>query len=74
MRVEINGMDREVAAGGSVLALLVELEIDLLREFEIDPRMVVVERNREIVRRDDLDRVRVEDGDRFEIVQFVGGG
>ena len=66
MRVEINGMDREVAAGGSVLALLVELEID--------PRMVVVERNREIVRRDDLDRVRVEDGDRFEIVQFVGGG
>jgi len=66
MRVEINGMDREVAAGGSVLARLVELEID--------PRMVVVERNREIVRRDDLDRIRVEDGDRFEIVQFVGGG
>jgi sulfur carrier protein len=36
--------------------------------------MVVVERNREIVRRDDLDGVQVEDGDRFEIVQFVGGG
>ena len=66
MKVEVNGKSREFVAGGSVLALLVELEID--------PRMVVVERNREIVRRDDLDRIEVEDGDRFEIVQFVGGG
>jgi thiamine biosynthesis protein ThiS len=66
MKVEVNGTSREFVAGGSVLALLVELEID--------PRMVVVERNRGIVRRDDLDRVQVEDGDRFEIVQFVGGG
>ncbi len=66
MRVEINGRVREISNGGSVLALL--------RELEIDPRLVVVERNREIVRRDDLDRVPVEEGDRFEIVQFVGGG
>ncbi|MBK5098689.1 MAG: sulfur carrier protein ThiS [Gemmatimonadetes bacterium] len=66
MKVEVNGKSREFVAGGSVLALLVELEID--------PRMVVVERNREIVRRDDLDRIEVEDGDQFEIVQFVGGG
>ncbi|MGW8281718.1 MAG: sulfur carrier protein ThiS [Gemmatimonadota bacterium] len=66
MRVEINGRVREIVNGGSVLALL--------RELEIDPRLVVVERNRKIVRRDDLDRVPVEEGDRFEIVQFVGGG
>jgi thiamine biosynthesis protein ThiS len=66
MQVEINGKSRMFVAGGSILALLMELEID--------PRLVVVERNREIVRRDDLDRVEVEDGDRFEIVQFVGGG
>ena len=66
MKVEVNGTSREFVAGGSVLALLVELEID--------PRMVVVERNREIVRRDDLDGVQVDDGDRFEIVQFEGGG
>jgi len=66
MKVEVNGESREFVAGGSVLVLLAELEID--------PRMVVVERNREIVRRDQLDRVPVEDGDRFEIVHFVGGG
>jgi thiamine biosynthesis protein ThiS len=66
MQVEINGKGREFAAGGTVLMLLAELEID--------PRLVVVERNREIIRRDELGRVEVEDGDRFEIVQFVGGG
>jgi thiamine biosynthesis protein ThiS len=66
MQVEINGKGREFAAGRTVLMLLAELEID--------PRLVVVERNREIIRRDELGRVEVEDGDRFEIVQFVGGG
>ncbi len=66
MRIEVNGRVHEFAGGGSVLALLEELEID--------PRMVVVERNREIVRRDELGSVCVEDGDRIEIVQFVGGG
>lgn len=66
MKVEVNGKSREFVAGGSLLVLLAELEID--------PRMVVVERNREIVRRDQLGRVQVEDGDQFEIVHFVGGG
>ena len=41
MKVEVNGESREFVAGGSVLVLLAELEIY--------PRMVVVERNREIV-------------------------
>jgi thiazole synthase len=66
MKVEVNGKSREFVAGGSLLVLLAELEID--------PRMVVVERNREIVRRDQLGRVQVEDGDQLEIVHFVGGG
>ena len=46
----------------------------VLREFELDPRAVVVEHNREIVRRPRLDEVRVRDGDRIELVHFVGGG
>ena len=66
MNIEVNGKQIEFEAGGSVLALLAELGLD--------PRMVVVERNREIVRRESLDRVQVDPGDRFEIVQFVGGG
>jgi thiazole synthase len=35
---------------------------------------VAVERNLEIVPRSTLGEVRVEDGDDFEIVHFVGGG
>lgn len=66
MRVEVNGKTRTVAPGRTVGALLEELGLD--------PRLVVVERNREIVRRDALDDAELRDGDTLEIVHFVGGG
>jgi thiamine biosynthesis protein ThiS len=66
LRVVINGEAREVPAVGSVAALLAQLGLD--------PRRVVVERNRTIVRRGDLDATPVADGDRIEIVHVVGGG
>jgi thiamine biosynthesis protein ThiS len=40
----------------------------------IDPAKVAVERNLAIVPRSSFGEVRVEDGDDFEIVHFVGGG
>jgi sulfur carrier protein len=46
----------------------------LLGEHSIDPSHVVVEVNREIVNRDDFDRMPVRDGDVIEILRFVGGG
>lgn len=66
IEVRINGEDRRVPRGGSVARLLEELDLD--------PRAVVVEINREIVRREDVEDVMVEAGDQVEIVQFVGGG
>ncbi|MGE0351647.1 MAG: sulfur carrier protein ThiS [Gemmatimonadales bacterium] len=47
---------------------------ELLTELGLDPRMVVVEVNREIVRRSRLAEVRLGDGDQVELVHFVGGG
>lgn len=47
---------------------------DLLVELEIDPRRVAVEHNLSIIRRNTFPQVIVEDGDRVEIVNFVGGG
>ena len=47
---------------------------DLLAELEIDPRRVAVEHNLNIIRRNTFPQVIVEDGDRVEIVNFVGGG
>jgi thiamine biosynthesis protein ThiS len=66
VRIEVNGDEREVPAGLHVAALLEHLGLH--------PRMVVVERNGDILRREALESVPVEPGDRYELVHFVGGG
>jgi len=62
----INGEPRRVRRGLTLAALLGDLSLD--------PRAVVVEHNRRIVRRDGLEAVGVAEGDRIELVHFVGGG
>ena len=64
--IQVNGEPRRVPGGISVAAMLGEIGLD--------PRKVAVERNLEIVPRSNLEEVVVADGDRFEIVHFVGGG
>jgi thiamine biosynthesis protein ThiS len=66
IRVQLNGKEREVPAGLTVQGLLESLGLE--------PRMVVVERNREIIQRARYEEVRVDEGDRLELVHFVGGG
>ena len=66
IRVHLNGEDRDVPAGLSVRGLLESLELE--------PRLVVVERNREILSRGRYDDVQVREGDTLELVHFVGGG
>jgi sulfur carrier protein len=65
MRVQVNGDAREVAAG-TILALVEELALD--------PRKVAVERNLEIVPRSLHATTALAEGDRIELVVFVGGG
>ena len=64
--IVVNGEPRQVDAGASL--------DDLLRRLDLDPRMVVVEHNRTIVRRGSLSSVSLSDGDTVEVVHFVGGG
>ena len=64
--VTVNGEARQIAAGHTVTSFLESLELN--------PALVVVERNREILDRDRYDRVGVEAGDTLELVHFVGGG
>ena len=66
LSVRINGEHRRVNGGVTVAQLVNELGLDPLR--------VAVERNLTVVPRGTLDAVKVEDGDDFEIVHFVGGG
>ena len=46
----------------------------LLRELGLDARKIAVEHNLEIVPRSTYRNIAVKDGDRLEIVHFVGGG
>ena len=46
----------------------------LLTELELNPQMVVVELNREILTFDYYSKTELTEGDALEIVQFVGGG
>lgn len=66
MNVTINGESRAFSASMSVEALL--------RELGVDPRKVAIERNLEIVPKSTYDSVMVSDGDRLEVVHFIGGG
>ena len=66
MEVVVNGSPRTVRAGVTLLQLLADLELD--------PRTVVVEHNRRIVRRPALGETPVAAGDAIELVHFVGGG
>lgn len=66
MKINLNGAPQEIESGSSL--------DDLLRFLELDPRMVVVEHNRNIVRRQHLGEQELQDGDQVELVHFVGGG
>jgi len=48
--------------------------LGLLEGLGIDPRRVAVELNLEILPKADYGATTLRDGDRLEIVQFVGGG
>jgi thiazole synthase len=64
--IHVNGDLRRVTFGVTIA--------EMLHELGLNPRKVAVERNLEIVPRSTFGEVRVEDGDKFEIVHFVGGG
>ncbi len=64
--VSVNGEARAVPSGSSIVAML--------EAIGLNPRKVAVERNLEVVPRSSLGEIIVSEGDKFEIVHFVGGG
>ena len=66
IRIQLNGSERDVDRGHTVRTLLEDLELQ--------PGMIVVELNRDILERDSYGDVAVNEGDTLELVQFVGGG
>jgi thiamine biosynthesis protein ThiS len=66
MRLVVNGEERSVEGVADVAGLV--------RTLGLDARKVAVELNLAIVPRSTYAGARLADGDRLEIVQFVGGG
>ena len=64
--ITVNGEHRELKPGSTVT--------DLLQEMGLDAGRVAIERNLEILSRPEWPKTSVQPGDRYEIVQFVGGG
>lgn len=64
--ITVNGDPAEVEEGTPLADLLARLRVDAAR--------VVVEHNRRVLRRTELDGVVLGAGDEVEVVHFVGGG
>jgi thiamine biosynthesis protein ThiS len=66
MQMQVNGEQRTVPAGLTVAGLL--------KELDIRPDRVAVELNLTILDRSEFDRRSLQEGDRVEIISFIGGG
>ena len=65
MKLTINGEEKDVAAANVA---------ELVAQLGMKPDRVAIELNREIVPRDGWRATALRDGDKLEIVHFVGGG
>jgi thiazole synthase len=66
MRLTINGEMRDVTGSATVA--------ELLSVLDLDARKIAIELNREIVPRSAYAATGLNDGDKIEIVHFIGGG
>ena len=66
MTIRLNGEPFDIAGPVTIGALLAALNID--------PRIVAVEHNVVVIKRQHYDDTFIKDGDEVEIVRFVGGG
>jgi thiamine biosynthesis protein ThiS len=66
MKLNLNGQDREFTSIATIS--------DLLGQLNLKPDRVAVELNRELIPRERWVTTQLSDGDKLEIVHFVGGG
>lgn len=65
MEITINGKNETIAASTI---------LDVLKAKEIDPQLVAVELNTQIVEQEHLATTSVKDGDKLEFLFYMGGG
>jgi sulfur carrier protein len=67
MKLVVNGNDVEVSAGINISQLLIERKVKM-------PDMVSVELNETVLQRAEFETTRLHEGDRVELLYFMGGG
>ncbi|ATH95086.1 thiamine biosynthesis protein ThiS [Bacillus glycinifermentans] len=67
MMIQLNGRKIDWKNDGGTI-------YDLLASYQLENRVVIVERNREIIGKENYQEVKLEENDVIEIVHFVGGG
>ena len=71
MHLTVNGKPRNVDATGGMDVMPLAA---LLAAFEVDPRLVAVAINGDVIPKGEFAGARVREGDAIEIVRMVGGG
>ena len=66
LSLTVNGKPRQIAEPTSLLAFL--------QAHNVNPQLIAVEYNGDIIRREHYPEVTLQNGDRLEIVHMVGGG
>ena len=66
MKVLINGETKELTN---------ELNLsELLQHFSLPQQRIAIELNKKVVRKKDWKNIKVAEGDKLEVIHFVGGG
>ena len=66
MKVVINGKEKQIDEKLTIL--------NLLNEFNLKPKVTVVEINKEIINRSNFSQIKIKKNDRIELIRFMGGG
>ncbi len=66
MTVIVNGNEKQIEDGATLLALLQQLSLE--------GKVMAAAVNMEIVKQDQWDQYKLVDGDKLELLDFVGGG
>jgi len=70
MNVTVNGKPRDIANGAANNILI----SSFLRALDVNPRLVAVAVNGDVIAKDQYETARVREGDAVEVVRMVGGG
>ncbi len=66
IKIKCNGKDCKVKENQSVM--------EIITDYNLNPKTVVVELNRNIIMYDDFESTLLQENDVIELINFVGGG